>query len=145
MMGRSCRPRRRAYLPAPVAGTDSDGWAEFPDRVELDELLPEWLLSERLLFMLPLCWEPWPLVPLLWVAVPLPVLDCGVTVELGAGEAVPGGTLALLGGVAVVSFGVVEGVVGADDCAVATPVANTAANARAGVRRRSFMCCSLGS
>jgi hypothetical protein len=82
-------------------------------------------------------------MPFLWVAVPLPVLDCGVTVELGAGEAVPGGTLELFGGVAVESLGVVAGVVGADDCALAAPAANSAAKARAGVRRRNFMCISF--
>jgi hypothetical protein len=40
-----------------------------------------------------------------------------VAVEFGDGEAVPGGTLALFGGVAVESLGVVDGVLGADDCA----------------------------
>ncbi|OZI20782.1 hypothetical protein CAL26_25240 [Bordetella genomosp. 9] len=66
--------------------------------------------------LLLLVWEPL-CMPFFLVLVPMPVFDCGVAVEFTGGDAVPGGTLGLFGGVAVESFGVVEGVVGADDWA----------------------------
>ncbi|AOB31866.1 hypothetical protein AKI39_15880 [Bordetella sp. H567] len=61
----------------------------------------------------------------------------------GAGAGVPGGTLSFLGGVAVESLGVVEGVVGAFCCANAAPDPQAAARINMEVRRLIFILLSF--
>jgi len=140
------RLHRRAHedgiqRPAPVAGTELEGSDAAPGRESILRgcvvVVPECVPVVPIEPALPLPWVPVVCMPSRLV--PMWVLAAGVELLLGTGDAVPGGTRPLLGGVAAVSFGVVEGVVGAVLCALTAPAAHRAAMAKAVLRLRSFM------